>query len=211
MVRLAPIVSVLAALVVLPAAAQAQCGGVKSAGAKKNISKGPPPLVVGDSVMLYAVGPLASVGFNANARGCRQWAEGHSVLAARKRQGRLPSLVVMALGANWRITREDIGRTRRLLGPKRVLAIMTPRESGGWSGADARNIRAAGKAHPRNVKVLDWVRFSRGHGSWFSGDGLHLSWAGVRAYVRCIRRALPFRNGPRTVANRRRHPCASRG
>lgn len=202
----------LATLLVAAPSAHAQCGSPRVASAKKDVAKGKPPLVVGDSVMLYAVGPLAEVGFNVNARGCRQWAEGHALLVKRKRRGRLPRLVVMALGANWRITRDDIGRTRRLLGPRRVLAIVTPRESGGWSGADARNARAAAKAHPRNVKAVDWVRFSRGHGSWFSGDGLHLSWAGVRAYVRCIRRALPYAEGPRdrVSAGRPRHPCASR-
>lgn len=196
-----------------PAASQAACGGVKAANAKKDVAKGKPPLVVGDSVMLLAVEALAKEGFNVNTRGCRMWTEGHALLAQRKRQGRLPKLVVMALGANWTITRDDIGRTRRLLGPKRVLALVTPRESGGWAGSDAANSRAAAKAHPRNVKVIDWVKFSRGHGSWFSGDGLHLSWAGVAAYVRCIRRVLPFATGPRdrgAPTARPRHPCASR-
>ena len=176
------------------------------------MGKGKPPLVVGDSVMLYAVEPLAAAGFNVNARGCRQWSEGHELLAKRKRQGRLPKLVVMALGANWKITRQDIGKTRRLLGRRRVLALVTPRESGGWSGADAGNMRAAARAHPRNLKLLDWVKFSRGHGSWFSGDGLHLSWAGVSAYVRCLRRALRYAEGPgeRATGAGRRHPCASR-
>jgi hypothetical protein len=209
--RLAPIVLVLAVLVAAPAA-QASCGGVVSANARKDVGRGKPPLVIGDSVMLLAVKALAQIGFNANARGCRQWAEGHAILAKRKREGRLPKLVVMALGANWTITREDIGRTRRLLGPTRVLALVTPRESGGWSGSDAVNSRAAAKAHPHNVKLIDWVKFSRGHGSWFSGDGLHLSWAGVDAYVRCIRHILPFAAGPldASSARGRRHPCASR-
>lgn len=200
-------------MVLAPHAAHAACGGVKAANAKKNVAKGKPPLVVGDSVMLLAVERLAGEGFNVNARGCRHWAEGHALLVERKRRRRLPKLVVMALGANWKITRDDIGRTRRLLGRDRVLALVTPRESGGWSGADAANMRAAAKAHPRNVKLLDWVRFSRGHGSWFSGDGLHLSWAGVGGYVRCLRRALRHAEGPRKKRARgagRRHPCASR-
>jgi hypothetical protein len=208
--RLAPIVLALAVLVTPVPAARASCGGVKAEKAQRNVVKGREPLVVGDSVMLLAVDPLARAGFNVNARGCRMWAEGHALVAARKRQGRLPRLVVMALGANWSVTRTDIGRTRRLLGPGRVLALVTPRESGGGSGGDAENVRAAARAHPRNVKLLDWVRLSRGHGSWFSGDGLHLSWSGVAAYVRCIRGALPFAAGPRRAASRRRHPCASR-
>ncbi len=200
----------LAAAVVLGAApsAQAACGGVVAEGSKRNLVKGPEPFAIGDSVMLLAVNKLARAGFNTNAQGCRQWRQGHAMLRRRKRQGRLPRLVVMALGTNWVITREDIGRTRKLLGPKRVLAIVTPRESGGGSGSDAKHIRAAGRAHPRRIKVIDWVRFSRGHGGWFGGDGIHLTYSGVDAYVRCLRRSLRYAAGPSASVSARRHPCA---
>jgi hypothetical protein len=200
----------LAAAVVLVAApsAQAACGGVVAEGSKRNLVKGPEPFAIGDSVMLLAVNKLARAGFNTNAQGCRQWRQGHAMLRRKKRQGRLPRLVVMALGTNWVITREDIGRTRRLLGPKRVLAIVTPRESGGGSGSDAKHIRAAGRAHPRRINVIDWVRFSRGHGGWFGGDGIHLTYSGVDAYVRCLRRSLRYAAGPSASASARRHPCA---
>ena len=57
---------------------------------------------------------------------------------------------------------------------------------------DAKRIRAAHRAHPKRIKVIDWVRFSRGHRGWFGPDGIHLTYTGVRNYVRCIRRALRF-------------------
>jgi hypothetical protein len=204
---LAPIVAAAALVVTAPATAHAACGGVKAAASKENVVRGPDPLAIGDSVMLLAVERLAREGFNVNAQGCRQWRQGHAILRRRKRQGRLPRLVVMALGTNWYITRDEIGRTRRMLGRKRVLAIVTPREPGGYTG-DAKRIRAAGRAHPRNIEVIDWVRFSRGHGSWFGGDGIHLTWTGVRNYVRCIGRSLRFAAGPSASASARRHPCA---
>jgi hypothetical protein len=207
--RLAPIVLCVAVLVVAPTVAEAACGGVWAAQSKRNLAKGPEPFAIGDSVMLLAVKGLSRAGFNVNAQGCRRWSQGHAMLARKKRQGRLPRLVVMALGTNWSITRREIGKTRRLLGRKRVLAIVTPREPGGYT-ADARRVRAAVRAHPRNLKLLDWVRFSRGHGSWFGGDGIHLTSTGVRNYVRCLRRALSFAAGPRASASARRHPCASR-
>ena len=207
MSRLAPIVLAVAVLVVAAAPAHAACGGVKAAQSKRNIVKGPEPFAIGDSVMLLAVNPLARAGFNVNAQGCRRWSQGHALLVRKKRQRRLPRLVVMALGTNWSIKRREIGRTRRLLGRRRVLAIVTPRDPGGY-GTDARRVRAAAKAHPRNIHLLDWVRFSRGHGSWFGGDGIHLTATGVRNYVRCLRRALPFAAGPRAAASARRHPCA---
>lgn len=188
-------------------AAVAACGSVKAAKSKRNLVRGPEPFAIGDSVMLAAVSPLARAGFNVNAQGCRQWRQGHAILSRKKRQGRLPRLVVMALGTNARLTRRDIGRTRRLIGPKRVLGLVTPREPGGYT-TGARRIRAAVRAHPRNLKLLDWVRFSRGHGSWFAGDGIHLTSTGVTNYVRCFRRVLPFASGPRASASARRHPCA---
>ena len=191
---LAPIVAAAGVLVAIPATAQAGCGYVQTASAKRNVSEGPPPLAIGDSVMLLAVHPLARKGFNVNAQGCRQWRQGQAILRRKKRHHRLPRLVVMALGTNWYITRDDIGRTRRMLGRKHVLAIVTPRDPGG--SGDAKRIRAAGRAHPRRIKVIDWVRYSRGHGSWFGGDGIHLTYTGVTNYVRFIRRSLRGANGP---------------
>lgn len=207
--RLAVFASSLALLGAAAPAAEAGCGGVQTARSTQNLVKGPEPFVIGDSVMLLAVKPLARAGFNVNAQGCRWWKHGHAILRRKKRQGTLPRLVVIALGANWVLTREEIGRTRRLLGRRRVLAVVTPRESGGRVGPDATRVRAAARAH-RNVVLLDWVKYSRGHGSWFSGDGLHLTWTGVRHYVRCIRQALRYRSGPRAPASAPRHPCASR-
>lgn len=203
--RLAPVVIFAAVLVTAPPA-DAACGGVRAAESKRNLVRGPEPFAIGDSVMLLAVNGLARAGFNVNAQGCRRWSQGHAILRRKRREGRLPRLVVMALGTNWSITRREIGRTRRLLGRRRVLAIVTPREPGGYP-TDARRVRAAVRAHPRNLKLLDWVRFSRGHGSWFGGDGIHLTWTGVRNYVRCFRRVLPFAAGPR-AARDTRHPCA---
>jgi hypothetical protein len=195
--RLAPIVAAAWVLVALPATAHAGCGYVQTAAAKRNVAKGPPPVAIGDSVMLLAVESLARKGFNVNAQGCRQWRQGEAILRRKKRLHRLPRLVVMALGTNWFITRDDIGHTRRMLGEHHVLAIVTPRETGGGSdGGDAKRIRAAGRAHPRRIKVLDWVRFSAGHGSWFGGDGIHLTYTGVRNYVRFIRRSLRWADGP---------------
>lgn len=192
--RVAPILLLAAVLVTAPGVAEAACGGVKAAQSKRNMVRGSEPFAIGDSVMLLAVNRLARSGFNVNAQGCRRWSQGHAILRRKKRQGRLPRLVVMALGTNWSIKRREIGRTRRLLGRRGVLAIVTPRDPGGY-GLDARRIRAAARAHPRKIKLIDWVRVSRGHGSWFGGDGIHLTSTGVRNYVRLIRRVLRFRNG----------------
>jgi hypothetical protein len=194
--RLAPIVAAAGVLVAIPATAHAACGGVEAAPSTRDVAKGPDPVAIGDSVMLLAVNRLARVGFDVNAQGCRQWRQGQAILRRKKRHHRLPRLVVMALGTNWYITRDDIGRTRRMLVRHHVLAIVTPREPNGIYSGDAKRIRAAGRAHPHRIKVIDWVRHSRGHGGWFGPDGIHLTYTGVTNYVRFIRRSLRWANGP---------------
>jgi lysophospholipase L1-like esterase len=166
------------------------CGGVKHAAATKRGGGGRAPLVIGDSVLLGAVSQVAAAGFEVNTRGCRQMSEGLQIIAARKRAKTLPHLVVVALGANGSISTSQIREAMRLVGPDRVLGLVTPRELGGGESSDARNVRAAGRRFPGRVIVLDWVRYSAGRGGWFAGDGLHLGPSGARGLARLLRGAL---------------------
>jgi hypothetical protein len=102
----------------------------------------------------------------------------------------------MGLGANWVISRGDIEAAVQLLGPKRVLGLIAPREEGGGTSSDAYNVRRAGRRHRNRVKVLDWPQHSAGHGNWFSGDGLHMSYSGAAAYAKFIATLKPFAPWP---------------
>jgi hypothetical protein len=170
--------------------AAAGCGGVEHFRALRDRAPGPPPLAVGDSVMLGAADELAAEGFEVDVRGCRQMSEGVDVLRARQRAGRLPAVVVVALGANWVITRAEIREALHVIGRRRTLALVTPRELGGGSSSDARVVRAAGRRYPGRVAVLDWVAYSAGHAGWFAGDGLHLGPAGAQGLARLLRSAF---------------------
>src|SRR4051812_43076626 len=171
------LLAVAALVLVLPAGASAGCGGVRTskptAHHKRNKTRA--PLAVGDSVMLLALDYLAKRGFETNARGCRGMNEGLALLRHKRRVGRLPHLTVLALGADFDIRFRQVRTALRILGPDRVLGLVTPRELGGGSGHDARVVRASGRRWPKRVKVLDWVKVARGHGSWFQPDGLHLT------------------------------------
>ena len=58
-------------------------------------------------------------------------------------------------------------------------------------------MRAAERAHPDRVLVLDWARASAGHGGWFAGDGLHVNDAGAHAYANFVAAGLaPFLGPP---------------
>ncbi len=168
--------------------AQAACGGVQHFQPTKLRRAGAPPLAVGDSVMLGAVAQLRRGGFEVDVRGCRQMSEGLGLLASRRRAGALPDVVVVALGTNWTVTTTQIRTALRILGPNRVLGLVTPPEAGGGASSDQSAMRAAGRRWRLRVKVLDWVAYSAGR-SW-TWDGMHLKPEGAVAYARLLGRAL---------------------
>jgi hypothetical protein len=185
--------ALLAVLLAMAPGANASCGGVQTAKAKRVVNPGGhAPLAIGDSTMLFALPNLARTGYRVNARGCRGWDEGMAVLRQEKRSRRLPHMVLMALGADWSVSMAQIRRTLNLLGPRRVLTLMTPLELGGWAGEDAENMRRAFKRYPKRVVLLDWVRYSRGHGDWFQPDNTHLTFKGAAAMARLARFAIPW-------------------
>ena len=174
-------------------AAAAGCGGVETAKPRRNVNPGgKAPLAIGDSVMLLAVRSLGRIGYQVNARGCRAWDEGLSVMRRYRRKGRLPHLITIGLGADWVISKQDIRRALRIAGKRRVLALVTPRETGGGQSADAGNVRWAYRTYSKRVMLLDWVRWARGRGSWFQPDGLHLTFPGAAAYTKMMGKALRF-------------------
>jgi hypothetical protein len=171
--------------------AHAGCGGVETARPKHKVAPRP-PLAIGDSSMLLALPALARVGYKVNARGCRQFAEGLRLLRDARRRHELPQLVVLALGADASVTARQIQQAKKILGPKRKLGLVTPRESGGGESNDAKVIRNAGQRDPVRVKVLDWVHYSAGHSNWFQPDGLHLTFTGAKAFARLFKKLVPL-------------------
>ncbi|MEA2376298.1 MAG: hypothetical protein QOD13_205, partial [Thermoleophilaceae bacterium] len=97
---------------------------------------------------------------------------------------------VVGLGTNWTVTTTQIRSALRILGPNRVLGLVTPPESGGVASADQAAMRAAGRRWKRRVKVLDWVARSAGKG--WSWDGMHLTPTGARAYARLLGEAFSW-------------------
>jgi hypothetical protein len=185
----------LVGLLLAAPAAQAGCGAVETAAPKRKVAPRP-PLAIGDSSMLLALPALARVGYKVNARGCRQFSEGLGVLRDGRRHHRLPRLAVLALGADASVSARQIARASKILGPRRKLGLVTPRELGGGESNDAKVIRNAGQRDPVHVKVLDWVHYSAGHSSWFQPDGLHLTFSGAKAFARLLKKLLPLAQRP---------------
>jgi hypothetical protein len=165
--------------------AEADCGGVKHVRPAVDRNPGRAPLAIGDSVLLGALHEVSRAGFEIDTRGCRPMAEGLKVMRARRRARTLPRFVVFALGANSDITAGEIRAALRIAGRRRVVGMVSPTNG----GPDRARIRAAARHH-RGLLNLDWVAFSRGHGGWFAGDGLHLGRGGAAGLARLLGRGL---------------------
>jgi hypothetical protein len=192
-------------LLVFPSISRAGCGGTEISHPAHHPRGQLPPLTIGDSTMLLSLPGLAHNGFEANAHGCRQFFQALEMLRGMKAHGSLPHMVVVALGANGSVTGTDIGDALSVLGPRRLLVLMTPRELGGGSGSDAATERAEAREHPGRILLLDWVRYSAGHANWFGSDGLHLTPPGYEAFTALITRAFPYAYVPCPLPARSRH------
>jgi hypothetical protein len=186
--RACAIVATLAAALAISAApASAQCGQTTNVSPRVAVGPGPPPLAVGDSVLYDAAQALAGYGFQTNAMVCRTMAQGIVVLENDARS--LPSLVVVALGTNGAVTPAQIDQLLAIVGPTRVLAMVTPYHGNYAYVPDL--IRSAGRQHPGRILVLNWDQLSAGHPNWFAPDGIHLGGtAGINAYARLVASAL---------------------
>lgn len=188
-------VAVLVAAAVLCAhapTARAGCGGQVRETVHPQVRGVLPPYAIGDSTLILSLPQLHREKISANARGCRQYAEGIRMLAALRAAGHLPRVVIVALGANGSVTDADVTAALRVLGPRRILVMVTHLEPGHRAGGDTALIRHEPRRHPGRVVVLDWLRYGGPHRGWFQPDGLHLTFAGADAFAQFLARAIPL-------------------
>jgi hypothetical protein len=175
------------------ATAAAKCGQDYHGTPTHNVTPGGPPLAVGDSVLADTVPLLVRAGFEADGMVCRQMSQGLALIQARR--ARLPHLVVLALGTNGEVTPQQIDTALSILGPGRVLALVTPH--GSVSPSSPAVLRAAAAAHPGQIILLDWDRLVKGHSDWLASDGVHLGGsAGIAAFAQLVASVLPGAASP---------------
>ena len=154
-----------------------------------------PPLLVGDSVVGFSMKPLQKIGYRINAQGCRTFPRGITAIKREQHKRGLPKLVVVELGTAGNVTRQNIARLLRLLGPKRKLVLVTPRKFGGrdFDGGvdpDAADYHRAAERYPDRVFVVPWAEFGEQHPEWFYPDMVHPNKEGEKAFVDFLEAAL---------------------
>jgi hypothetical protein len=148
-------------------------------------------LCIGDSVMLGAspqyLNTLSMCG-TVDAEQSRQFSGAPAAVAAH---APYPAAVVVHLGNNGTVDRDDVDAAMaHLAGVPRVVFV-TVQLSGTrpWEGQANGEIRATAERYP-NVVVADWKAASDGHPDFTRSDGIHMSPAGAGAYAATIAAAL---------------------
>lgn len=171
-------------LALAPAAHAISCGEARRAAA--GAPAGVAPLAIGDSVMIGAAKQLSRRGIEVDARCARNPREGIDLLRERGRRGRLPEIVLFALGTNIAVTKTDLRRALRMLGRRRTLMLVTPFRS--WKPFYTGPMKWAVRRYPRRTKLIDWAGLANRNQHWIAGDGTHLRPSGAEAYARLLKR-----------------------
>ena len=147
---------------------------------------------VGDSVMLGALPALQRVmpGCVVDAKESRQAAEVIGILQNLQAQGKLGSVVVIALGTNGPFSQSFGQSVIDWLGPDRqVYWVTTYGATLRWQEESNSVIRAVADAND-NVTVIDWAGVGPSHPEWFYSDGIHLQQAGQQGYADFVARQI---------------------
>jgi hypothetical protein len=137
---------------------------------------------VGDSVMLdYQAALQADIpGADVEAAVSRQWDTGEQVLQQLRSEGRLGSVVVVALGTNGPITSADFDAMMSVLaGTSRVVFVNVVVDQP-WQDPNDQ-VLASGVARYPNTVVADWASLEAQHPDWVYSDGTHLPIGGTGA------------------------------
>mgnify|MGYP006266324457 CR=1 FL=1 len=148
-------------------------------------------VVFGDSVVLsgrFALqATLKSLSIDA-AVGRQPW-EIADRISLRRKQGRLSDFVVIHMGTNGLVTKQDLAPILTKLRDRKRVVIVDVQVPRVWMKQTNRMIYSLLKEYP-NVRLASWRLASKGHPEYFTPDGVHLQPAGAKVFSKIIKDAL---------------------
>jgi peptidoglycan/LPS O-acetylase OafA/YrhL len=149
----------------------------------------PPPHVtaVGDSVMLGAASALAAdvPNLNLDARVGRQMSEAIDILRADRDAGHLGNVVVVHMGTNGFLTREQFDQMMQVLSGVQRVVVINDKVPRPWQDPNDTLLAQAAAAYP-SVVLIDWRDISAAHPDIFWDDATHLRPDGAKFYAQLI-------------------------
>ncbi len=107
------------------------------------------------------------------------------ILEYRKEQGLLTDIVIVQVGNNGPITKDQFDEMMSLLSDVKQVMVMNVRVPLPWEGPNNSIIADGVKRYP-NATFLDWHGASDSHPELFWSDNVHLRPEGAAAYVGLI-------------------------
>ena len=162
-------------------AASAACGGVEQEKPRKDVNLGRAPIAIGDSPMLLALPEPRRGGLPGQRPRLPPDVRGPGVdPQAPQATDKLPKLVVIALGSNGVDQPRPASTTRSTSSARSGRSAWSPRARPAAAPPATPTSSAARRSkHKNRIVLLDWVKYSSGHSSWFQPDGLHLTFDGA--------------------------------
>jgi hypothetical protein len=139
--------------------------------------------IFGDSVTIDAAPALERdvKGAQVDAEVGEQWYQGVEEAQSLRSEGRLGSVVVVALGTNGPITSGDIGdMVHALAGVSRIVFVTDHVPTRYWQDPNNHLLEQAATRY-RNVAVADWATLALHHPDWFYSDEVHMPIGGPGA------------------------------
>ncbi len=107
----------------------------------------------------------------------RQWATGISIVSGLRAAGKLPPVVIVALGSNGQVNATQFDQMMAACAGAVRVVFMTV--TGPLIGNNP--VITAGVARYRNAALADWHTLAAAHPDWFAPDQVHVGPAGATA------------------------------
>ena len=145
-------------------------------------------IIIGDSILTGWSGYFAHVFPNAllDGRVGRQFSSVIPIWRTLQETGMTHRVgyVVVELGTNGEVSREDMQTFLHMVGDRQVLLVM-PEMPRSWE-LEVQDLYLQTAASHANVHLVRWDRLSRNHPSYFWTDRVHPTWKGIQVMVHAI-------------------------
>lgn len=119
-------------------------------------------------------------GVDVEAAVSRQWSTGEEILQQLRSEGRLGSVVIVALGTNGPITSSEFDAMMSVLSGVSHVVFVNIVVDKPWQNPN-NQVLASGVARYANAVIADWYSLESQNPNWVYSDGTHLPIGGVGA------------------------------
>ncbi|MHB1988548.1 MAG: SGNH/GDSL hydrolase family protein [Acidimicrobiales bacterium] len=123
-----------------------------------------------------------------------QWVSGVDLLQRLRASGQLGAVVVVALGTNGPVSRDQFAQMMAVLVGVRRVVVVTDHAPRYWEEANNALFEAEALHYPA-VRIAGWDALAKNNPSWFYPDGTHmpLGGPGARAFAELVKARIRAR------------------